>query len=155
MYLKLYLVMYPDTWLQAGFCVMLIMREYVTSNKSNKSNSVASNPYGGDFMVTVAELFDNDEVVQQVVSQLNRHRFGEGKVWVLNQAGIGEIPESSEAKLAEEKTNKTLSELGIPPDTARFYIEGIKRGGQVVVVQASSERAAEARSILKQAATEA
>lgn len=106
-------------------------------------------------MATVAELFDNDEVVQQVLGQLNRHRFGEGKVWVLNQAEIGELPDSSEADLAAEKTNKTLSDLGIPADTARFYIEGIKRGGQVVVVQTSSERAAEARSILKQAASEA
>ena len=106
-------------------------------------------------MTTVAELFDNDQAVQQVVSELYRHQFGEDKVWVLNQAKIGQIANSSETQVEAKNPNQTLSDLGISPDTTQFYIEGIKRGGQVVVVQTSSERAAEARSILKRAATEA
>lgn len=106
-------------------------------------------------MTTVAELFDNDQVVQQVVSELYRHQFGEDKVWVLNQAQIEQVPGNLEARLEADNPSQTLSDLGIPSDTARFYIEGIKQGGQVVVVQTSSERAAEARNILKRAAAEA
>lgn len=105
-------------------------------------------------MATVAELFDNEQVVQQVVSELYQHQFGKDKVWVLNQVQPEPMPDNSEARLEAGHPTQTLSDLGISPDTARFYIEGIKRGGQVVVVQTSSERAAEARSILQRAATE-
>lgn len=106
-------------------------------------------------MATVAELFDNDQVVQQVVSELYRHQFGEDRVWVLDQAQIEDISGNNiEARTEADNPSRTLSDLGIPPDTARFYLEGIKQGGQVVVVQTSSERAAEARNILKRAAAE-
>ena len=41
--------------------------------------------------------------------------------------------------------------LGIPEEEANFYAEGVKRGGVLVFVGASDERAAEAQEILRRA----
>jgi hypothetical protein len=41
--------------------------------------------------------------------------------------------------------------LGIPEEDAHFYAEGIKRGGVLVTVQASDERASEAQEVLQHA----
>jgi hypothetical protein len=40
--------------------------------------------------------------------------------------------------------------LGIPEEDANFYAEGVKRGGVLVTVRASDERADEAMGVLKQ-----
>ncbi|HEX9440085.1 MAG TPA: hypothetical protein VF909_10395, partial [Roseiflexaceae bacterium] len=39
--------------------------------------------------------------------------------------------------------------LGIPREDAEFYAEGIKRGGVLVTVQASDDRASEALNIMR------
>jgi uncharacterized membrane protein len=41
--------------------------------------------------------------------------------------------------------------LGIPEDDAHFYAEGVKRGGVLVTVQASDDRATEALNIMRKA----
>jgi uncharacterized membrane protein len=41
--------------------------------------------------------------------------------------------------------------LGIPEEDAQFYAEGVKRGGVLVTVQTSDDRAQEALNILRQA----
>lgn len=93
----------------------------------------------------IAELFDNERVAQKAVAELNKCNLGEDGVWVITR------PEAAWPGGLESNPEERLLDLGLPAEEARFYKEGIKRGGQVVVVRTSAERAAEVWNILRQA----
>ena len=110
-------------------------------------------------MVTVIELYENEEVVERAVNELERHKFGRDKVWIIDQSHVSETAAGGDQKTTASgsKANQlsdVLTRLGVKTDEARFYTEAIKRGGQVVIIQTSGERAGEARNILQRAKRE-
>lgn len=87
----------------------------------------------------VTKLFREPSVAEKAVSELKAQGYGQDEIGVM----VGEL----KADLA--------SSWGIPEETIRYYEFSVSLGGTLVSVQTEEDRAAEARDILRSAATEA
>src|SRR5215470_6096048 len=94
---------------------------------------------------TLAALYDTCTDAERVVQELLKDGFPRSDVHLaLDHTEGCETPHAAVAwDSAYEGANlvDTLVDLGVPSDEAYAYAEGVRRGGALVVIESSDERA--------------
>jgi uncharacterized protein (TIGR02271 family) len=84
---------------------------------------------------TIVGLFDDAGEARQAVEELSTAGFDRNDVTVFDDA-------------SDTTALQLLASGGIPEDDARFYVEGVRRGGSLVVIQTEDNLAARASEII-------
>jgi len=93
---------------------------------------------------TLVGLYDTFTDAEQVVQDLVKHGFDRSDVWMTTHNGQSRSASSSyaaETRMDDRDGLETLTDYGVPAEEARSYMEGVRRGGTLVVVKASDEQA--------------
>jgi uncharacterized protein (TIGR02271 family) len=102
---------------------------------------------------TLVALYDTFTDAEHVVQELINDGFARSDIHMaLEHTTAGAAQRASvEWDAAYEGTNlaDTLTDLGVPYDEALSYAEGVRRGGALVVVESSDERAERGMEILR------
>ncbi len=84
---------------------------------------------------TIVSLFDNASDAQNVVSELTQAGFGKSDINTLSgKSG---------------NTMQALTSANVPEDAARFYEEGVRRGGSLVTVRVEDKQIDRAMEIIE------
>jgi uncharacterized protein (TIGR02271 family) len=102
---------------------------------------------------TLVALYDTVTDAEQVVQELIADGFSRSDIHLaLDHTTSRTAPSASvERDAAYEGANliDTLADLGVPHDEAYAYVEGVRRGGALVVVESSDDRAERGMEILR------
>jgi len=102
---------------------------------------------------TLVALYDTVTDAEQVVQALIADGFSRSDIRLaLDHTKSRTAPSASvERDAAYEGANllDTLADLGVPHDEAYAYVEGVRRGGALVVVESSDDRAERGMEILR------
>jgi uncharacterized protein (TIGR02271 family) len=102
---------------------------------------------------TLVALYDTFTDAERVVQELTEDGFSRSDVHLAFDHAQGRPVQRSavEWDSAYEGANliDTLADLGVPYDEAHSYAEGVRRGGALVVVESSDERAERGMEILR------
>jgi uncharacterized protein (TIGR02271 family) len=101
---------------------------------------------------TLVALYDTFIDAEHVVQELIDEGFARGDVHLtLDHTKSRTAHASIERDAAYEGANliDTLTDLGVPYDDAHSYAEGVRRGGALVVVESSDDRAERGMEILR------
>ena len=94
---------------------------------------------------TVVGLFNSTSVAQTAVRELERAGFGKDHLRTISRARPFE---SAYAVDADEVTPDYFTRQGVPPDEAAFYVDGVGRGGSLVLAHIQDQDAAAAAEIM-------
>jgi uncharacterized protein (TIGR02271 family) len=102
---------------------------------------------------TLVALYDTFTDAEHVVQELNADGFARNEMHLAldHTKNRTAHPSSVEWDSAYEGANllDTLVDLGVPYDEAQAYAEGVRRGGALVVVESSDDRAERGMEILR------
>jgi len=102
---------------------------------------------------TLVALYDTVTDAEQVVQELIADGFSRSDIHLaLDHTKSRTAPSASvERDAAYEGAHliETLADLGVPHDEAYAYVEGVRRGGALVVVESSDDRAERGMEILR------
>ena len=102
---------------------------------------------------TLVALYDTVTDAEQVVQELSADGFSRSDIHLaLDHTQSRTAPSASVARdAAYEGAHllETLADLGVPHDEAYAYVEGVRRGGALVVVESSDDRAERGMEILR------
>ncbi len=94
---------------------------------------------------TVVGLYDDNTTAKQVIEALKDENFDRNSIHLVSHG-------SGRSKKKKRKDEKDLvgklSGRGVPTDDAKFYAEGVRRGGSLVMIHAPEDRAEEAAGIM-------
>ena len=98
---------------------------------------------------TLVALYDTLAEAERVVQDLVQHGFSRRDIHLRTQSAIGvagrvaDPAYTGERLLGSDDTDlvEELTDLGVPVDDATGYAEGVRRGGTLVVVEASNDQA--------------
>src|SRR5919197_947449 len=102
---------------------------------------------------TLVALYDAFTDAERVVQELIADGFARSDIHIALDHTKSRVahPSSVEWDSAYEGENlfDTLADLGVPYDEAHSYVEGVRRGGTLVVVESSDDRAERGMEILR------
>jgi len=102
---------------------------------------------------TLVALYDTFTDAERVVQELIEDGFSHSDTHLAVDHSKGRTPHASSVEWdsAYEGANlvDTLANLGVPYDEAHSYAEGVRRGGALVVVESSDDRAERGMEILR------
>lgn len=89
---------------------------------------------------TVVGLYDTEAAAREAAHELEKNGFGDLPIYV-------EAEGAADARFTHDgngNLGEALREAGVPEDDATFYIEGVQRGGGLLILEAPDERAEDA-----------
>ena len=94
---------------------------------------------------TIVGLYDDHATAEKAVRELEQAGFGPDHLRTSSRAGGSE---SRYAVDADKMTPDYLTRQGVPADEADFYVEGVRRGGSLVVAHVQDQDAVAAAEIM-------
>lgn len=92
---------------------------------------------------TIVGLYDDHSTARKVVERLDDQGFSRSNIHV--ESHSGESTDSFGSDLAGG-----LTQRGVPDDEARFYAEGVRRGGTLVVLEVDEDRTQDVVSVFNE-----
>jgi len=100
-------------------------------------------------MRTVVGLFDSFDDAQGAVDELKQNGFDRSQIQIENEAkGESSFRTTGEASYSVNGLSSHLVSAGLPMGDAESYVEGVRRGGTLVIVTAQDDMATKAYDIL-------
>ncbi len=92
---------------------------------------------------TVVGLYDDHSTAEKVVDKLDNQGFTRSNIHVESHSGKGT------GSFGNDLVGG-LSQRGVPDDEARFYAEGVRRGGTLVVLDVDDDRARDVAAVMNE-----
>lgn len=94
-------------------------------------------------MKTILGLYDDHHQAQHVQRELETHGFDRDAIRAIHHHAAGTHTGSLDGDPLED-----LTRHGVPRDEAEFFVEGLRRGGSLVVLRTDEARAIEAAELM-------
>src|SRR5919204_4426079 len=102
---------------------------------------------------TLVALYDTFTDAEHVVQELIADGFARSDIHIAFDRTTSPTAHASSVEWDSESggahLSETLADLGVPSEEAHAYAEGVRRGGTLVVVESSDDRAERGMAILQ------